>query len=578
MKFGITGRLTLILAVLGIAVSGLTGFYAYSVSRDLLVQSAQGELMTATQVLAGRIALTRQEVSRNLQVLAGMPETLASLKDQPGPGRNTTDVAGNFKQIMKVNPAYYQIRLIAATDGGIEKVRVDREGDALLDITGDDLQEKGHFLYVSETLKLKAGQTYLSQIVINHEHGAHAGQDQPTVLLATPVMDAQGAAIGVMVINVDLNGTFGLLAADLPGEFQLYLANRHGDFLIHPDKSRAFGFDRGQRVLLQDEFAQAADLVAGKTDKLLVQTDANVFGNTPLLAAFAARTTAIASDENRLFLGLAQPLKTVLQQADQLGKGILRIVMAMCLVCIVLALLLARALTRPINTMNKAIHLFSNNNEVSQLPESRQDEIGMLARSFARMQTVITQQMNDLHDSREELEHLAQFDMLTDLPNRRMFMDRLEQTLALAKRNETGFALLFVDVDSFKGFNDRMGHAAGDTVLCTVAERLRHSIRAVDTAARLGGDEFVIILDRASHRDQISAFTEKLLAALKVPIQHEGKSLHVEFSIGIGQYPDDGQDSKQVIASADRAMYRTKAGGRNGYRFAADPNTQPSLL
>ena len=237
MKFGITGRLTLILAVLGIAVSGLTGFYAYSVSRELLAQSAQTELMTATHVLAGRITLTRQEVSRNLQVLAGMPEALASLKSQSGRNRDTTDLASDFKQFLKVNPAYYQIRLISATDGGIERVRVDREGDALLDITGDALQEKGHFLYVSETLKLKAGQTYLSEIVINHERGAHAGQNQPTVLLAAPVIDLQGTAVGIIAINMNLNGMFALLASDLPTDFQLYLANHHGDLLIHPADS-----------------------------------------------------------------------------------------------------------------------------------------------------------------------------------------------------------------------------------------------------------------------------------------------------------------------------------------------------
>ncbi len=577
MKFGITARLTLLLALLGISVSGLTGFYAYSVSRTLLVQSAQTELMTSAQVLARRLDLASQEVSRNLLILAGQPEALRAL--QQDLSRDASHLAAQFKQVMAVNPGYYQVRLIAAAAGGVERVRVDRDSATLVWVTGDDLQEKGHFPYVSETLKLQAGQIYLSQIAINHERGSHAGQNQPTVLLATPLFDATGLAVGVLAINLNLNGMFALLAADIPSELQLYLANRQGDFLIHPDKSRTFGFDRGQRVLLQDEFAQAAALVAGTVDQVMVQTRANATGATPLLAAFTARNTDLsdladlAGNESRLILGLAQPVKTVLQQADRLRDGVLQIVLIMCLLCIVMALLMARAFTRPINSMNAAIHRFSQDRQVTRLPVERHDEIGMLARSFASMQTTLRKQMDDLHDKQVELEHLAQHDMLTDLPNRRMFMDRLEQTLARAKRHETGFALLFVDVDSFKSFNDRMGHAAGDTVLRIVAKRLRHSIRAADTAARLGGDEFVIILDQISHREQLAAFTEKLLQTLKAPIDYQDKSLNVEFSIGISQFPADGQSSDDIIASADRAMYRTKASGRNGYCFADDPST-----
>ncbi|MDZ7920605.1 diguanylate cyclase domain-containing protein [Rhodoferax sp.] len=576
MKFGISARLTLVLALVGLLVSGLTGFYAFNVSRTLLVQSSQDELLLSTQVLARRIALTRQEVSRNLMVLASHPASQASLQADAGSAQ--TQLATLFKVLMSANPAYLQIRLISAKDYGMERVRVDRDSGTLQVVTGDDLQEKGHFAYVSETLKLAYGETYLSPIAINHEQGSHAGLDRPTLQLATPVSDAQGQALGLLVINLDLDGLFALLSADLPEDFALYLANYQGDYLIHPDNTKTFGFDRGRRVLVQDEFAQTAALVDQTAESVLLQADQGPHAFAPLLAAFVGRTVLASSEETRLILGLARPLEGVLKQTDQLGRTIVQIVILVSLACAFLAVLVARALTHPINSMIAAVHRFSNDNKVLPLPVERSDEIGMLARSFARMQSQIRKQMDDLQDSHEELEHLAQHDMLTELPNRRMFMDRLEQAIARAQRTEEGFALLFIDVDNFKSFNDTLGHAAGDAVLKTVAQRLAANTRKIDTVARLGGDEFVAMIDKFSDRNLISAFTEKLLAALKAPMEFEGHTLCVEFSIGISQFPDDGSTAEEVINNADRAMYRTKAGGRNGYRFTSDANTQPNLL
>ena len=576
MKFGISARLTLVLALVGLLVSGLTGFYAFHVSRSLLVQSSQDELLLSTQVLARRIALTRQEVSRNLMVLASHPAAQASL--QANAGSAQTQLATLFKVLMSANPAYLQIRLISAKEHGLERVRVDRDSGTLQEVTGDDLQEKGHFAYVSETLKLAYGETYISPIAINHEQGSHAGLDRPTLQLATPVSDTQGQALGLLVINLDLDGMFALLSADLPEDFALYLANYQGDYLIHPDNTKTFGFDRGRRVLVQDEFAQTAALVDQTAESVLLQADQGPHAFAPLLAAFVGRPVLISSEETRLILGLARPLEGVLKQTDQLGRTIVQIVILVSLACAFLAVLVARALTRPINSMIAAVHRFSNDNKVLPLPVERSDEIGMLARSFARMQSQIRKQMDDLHDSHEELEHLAQHDMLTELPNRRMFMDRLEQAIARAERTEEGFALLFIDIDNFKSFNDTLGHAAGDAVLKTVAQRLAANTRRIDTVARLGGDEFVAMIDNFSDRNLISAFTEKLLAALKAPMEFEGHTLCVEFSIGISQFPDDGSTAEEVINNADRAMYRTKAGGRNGYRFTSDANTQPNLL
>ncbi len=578
MKFGIAGKLGLLLAGVSMLASGLTGFYAYQASRSMLVEAAKAELLTTTNVLGRRIGQSREEISRNLQVLASHPAALAAVQ-----GNNAAledQLATLFERVMHANPAYFQIRLISAGDNGLERVRVDRAGDRLLRVRGDDLQEKAHFSYVSGTLKLPAGTTYLSRIVINHERGAHSGLDQPSVILATPVVDDMDHAVGAMVINVDLNGAFATLTADLPRDYALFLANRNGDYLIHPDPTQTFGFDKGRRVLIQDEFPVTADIVNGKETRLLAEVHDGRYTDAPVVAAFISNKVRVSNDEDHLTLGLAQPLAAVLAQADRLGAVVLQMVAGLCLVCLALAVLVARAVTRPINSMSTSVQHFAYGHQVADLPIQRQDEIGVLARSFGHMQEEIRQQMEALEASRKELEHLARHDVLTGLPNRRAFQERLEHTLLRAQRSGERFALLFIDVDNFKSINDRWGHEGGDAALKIVALRLSTATRKADAVARMGGDEFVVLLEKPTHRDDIVVIAEKLLESVRSPILHEGQEMQVGFSIGISQYPDDGNTAAQLLSRADHAMYETKAAGRNGFRFSSSKGvpTNPTPL
>lgn len=578
MKFGIAFKLGWLLAAVSILASGVTGFYAYQASRDLLVQSAKEELLTTTKILARRITLNREDVSRNLQLMTSHPAALSAIQG-PSPA-SEEQLSLLFESLMRANPSYFQIRLISASDNGLERVRVDRTGSRVVRVSGDDLQEKGHFPYVSGTLKLPAGATFLSRIVINRERDAHAGQDQPSVILAMPVADDRGFSIGTVVVNVDLNSVFSTLAADLPKHYQLFLANHHGDFLIHPDPTQAFGFDKGRRILVQDEFSATRDLIEGNVSNVLMEVHDGRYTNAPVVAAFVGRAVKVSSEEDRFILGVAQPLALLLEPYRKLGTVILQLVVGLCLACLVLAVLVARAVTRPINTMSRAVQRFAYEHQPATLAVNRHDEIGVLARSFNHMQEEIRQQINALEASHEELEHLARHDVLTGLPNRRAFQERLEHTLARAQRSGERFALLFIDVDNFKTINDRWGHEGGDVVLKIVAQRLHATTRKADAVARVGGDEFVVLLDNPAHREDITIIAEKLLDSVRSPILYGGQELHVGFSIGISQHPEDGNTSAALMARADQAMYETKSAGRNGFRFwsgKAQP-TSPAAL
>ncbi|MBI5463231.1 MAG: diguanylate cyclase [Gammaproteobacteria bacterium] len=166
----------------------------------------------------------------------------------------------------------------------------------------------------------------------------------------------------------------------------------------------------------------------------------------------------------------------------------------------------------------------------------------------------------------ERIRHMAHYDALTDLPNRALFYDRLYQAVAFAKREAQQMALLFIDLDRFKAINDELGHAVGDLLLQSVAERLRACVRESDTLARLAGDEFTVILPRVESEQDAQAVAEKILSALSAPYSLEGHEVLAGASIGIAFCPRDAEDADGLVKCADAAMYAVKAQGRNAWR------------
>jgi diguanylate cyclase (GGDEF)-like protein/PAS domain S-box-containing protein len=166
-----------------------------------------------------------------------------------------------------------------------------------------------------------------------------------------------------------------------------------------------------------------------------------------------------------------------------------------------------------------------------------------------------------------EMSHLAQHDILTDLPNRILLKDRLNQAIATARRNNTQVAVLFLDLDGFKHINDSLGHAVGDKLLQSVATRLVSCARRSDTVSRQGGDEFVVLLSEIKHPADAGIAARKIIAALSTPHVVDQHELYVTASIGLSTYPDDGRDTESLIKTADTAMYQAKEKGRNNYQF-----------
>jgi diguanylate cyclase (GGDEF)-like protein len=166
-----------------------------------------------------------------------------------------------------------------------------------------------------------------------------------------------------------------------------------------------------------------------------------------------------------------------------------------------------------------------------------------------------------------QLKHWAQYDFLTDLPNRMLLNDRLTQAIASAGRYRHLLAVLFLDLDSFKQVNDSLGHAIGDGLLKAVGARLLAGVRKSDTVSRQGGDEFVVVLSSIERSEDAALTATKLIAAINAPYSIDQHDLHVSGSIGISIYPTDGVEAEALIQNADNAMYHAKEHGSNNYLF-----------
>ncbi|HEY2324251.1 MAG TPA: EAL domain-containing protein [Thermoanaerobaculia bacterium] len=178
--------------------------------------------------------------------------------------------------------------------------------------------------------------------------------------------------------------------------------------------------------------------------------------------------------------------------------------------------------------------------------------------------------ISDRKRAEEQIEFHAYHDVLTHLPNRRLFTDRLALGINRARRNGRSLAVMFIDLDHFKSVNDTLGHTAGDELLLEMSARLRECIREDDTVARLGGDEFTIILSDLRHPEDAAHVAQKILETVQQPMTISGMPIELSASIGIALYPVDGFDVETLLRNADSAMYRAKESGRNNYQLCTE--------
>ena len=260
-------------------------------------------------------------------------------------------------------------------------------------------------------------------------------------------------------------------------------------------------------------------------------------------------------------------LSSDLQDLQKRQKRLLQVASVLLLLALLVgglsASLLQRKISKPVSELALAMHNVTVEHHFeTRVKVSGSDEIAQLGTGFNAMLSELQRREDAQKNAEAKLQFQALNDALTGLPNRRLFSDRLSQTLARARREKSMVALLYIDLDGFKLVNDSLGHSLGDALLVQVAARLQSRVRQSDTLARLGGDEFTVILGRLHAKEDAALVARSLLDVLATPFLINDHQLTIGASIGISLFPD-ARDAAEILQQADSAMYAAKREGKN---------------
>ncbi|MBA2593027.1 MAG: diguanylate cyclase [Pseudomonadota bacterium] len=232
--------------------------------------------------------------------------------------------------------------------------------------------------------------------------------------------------------------------------------------------------------------------------------------------------------------------------------------------------LLPRALRYAIERYRSEAALRAAHDEIEQRIKVRTAE---LSQANAALEVEVAERRR----AEERLAHLANYDALTELPNRRHFYERAQQAIGRAQRHGTRLALMLVDLDNFKLVNDTLGHDQGDVLLRAVASRMKDCLRVEDTLARISGDEFTVLLEDLGAAREVAKTARRLVQSLAAPVTLDHHEISIGASLGISIFPADGADLSTLMKDADTAMYRAKRQGKNAYRFFTEDMNREAM-
>jgi diguanylate cyclase (GGDEF)-like protein len=443
-----------------------------------------------------------------------------------GDGKAVGDMEREYLQLARNRRDYARIRYIDAS--GMEEARVDGRDGQVAAVREDRLQDMSQRYYFKECLALGRGDIYLSPMDIDAENGTVARPARPMLRIGTPVFDSRERKRGIVLINYDARPLLERIRrAGASSGGQTMLLNRRGYWLLGPDRDKEWGFmapktrDVSFAMELPDEW------------KWMLSRERGQVGTANGLFTFA--TVRPLADMRQFGMRLHRAAGG--SPADKLSSSYFWVLVSR---------VPPEALARHARTL--LLKLFTGGGALFVLI------------AFGAWHLALAVSRRQQYE--EQLVAAAMFDALTGLPNRKLFFDRLEASLALSARYARRLALLYLDLDGFKEVNDTMGHEAGDELLKRVGALLAGSVRKSDTVARLGGDEFVVMLNEVTNLGDAALVGEKLVSALRAPIGLKTGPATISASVGVSVYPENGESAELLLQKADQAMYASKHKGK----------------
>ncbi len=408
-RISLAVKIGLVFSSILLLATGFVGFLVFSQTRDRFEATSFERMNHAVALLESRFAASLSAIGDDIEFLAHSPAVKGITRAHQAGGRD--DVTGLTSEqwiqqlaeicaaLLKSRPSYFQARLIGTEDGGRELLRIEQDVYRQRRVPEEQLQRKGDRDYFRHTIALPPRTVYLSDIDLNREYGRISYPLTPTIRVATPVYDRAGGAFGIIVINVDLHYLLRELRVIAGPYADLHLVNHRGDYLAHPDSARTFGFDRGRIERLQDDYPQSMPLFLGESNELQLVRQADSDDRKVL---HLRRFNPFNDSWRFLLLGLSTPYSRMVADADVIHRRSITLTVGIALLGLVLTLVFARYLTRPLSQITRAVQGFGEGEGRSLLPVERSDEFGALALAFRRLSDRITSQFGKLeHEIRE---------------------------------------------------------------------------------------------------------------------------------------------------------------------------------
>lgn len=529
-KLLITRYFLITFLIIGSILAGTISILYNLETKDYISQLEVEERVNV-RLLTQHITSSMGDVVSDLKFLSGQNELLHMFES--GDESYGDEIAREYLLFSRQKNKYDQIRFI--DDTGMEKVRVNfNNGDPAL-IPESDLQSKGSRYYFRDTIGLSKGEIFVSPLDLNKEKGEIEKPLKPMIRFGVPVFDNAGRKRGIVILNYLGDRFITPIRVESRLSYgDIMLVNSDGYWLCSPNEADEWGFmieERKGRKFSTDFPEEWGNI--SSSEAVQISNAKGLFTSATVYPFKEGLDSGTGSSE-----GYSDSEKNVNYQEyywkiisyipdHKLRSG-------------------TRGLLVKLFFLTVLLFLFA------AVPS------WFIAQSMARRK---------LHQA--ELYRSANYDKLTDLPNRSLFLDRLNQVFNQSKRYERKFALLFIDLDGFKSVNDTFGHDAGDELLIKVAEKLLICVRESDTVARLGGDEFTVILSTIESSINAEQVAGKIIETLAVPFTIKGNDVQIGASIGVSIYPDNGDDTEILLKKADDAMYLAKKEGKNDYRVSA---------
>ena len=550
LVMSIRTKLILAFMIFSIIPMGFVALHLYNEATTRIQATTVGHLEELAKLKSDEITRYFDQVkidlvsAQDFVVLRSNIPTLLSLKNRPDDPRYRA-----AKNMLDIQIIKY------ATDHHINDIDVlSQDGTVIYSKDSDDtehIERETHS--VAALLREGKKNYYFTDIFRKTENGV----SMDFMLASAPLNDLNGQFIGIIVFELNLNTFFSHIQSTtgLGKSGETLIVKRAGDSVRFLNPLRHKLEPSGHSVKIGGQRAIPAQLAASG------QTGSGITRDYRGMEVVAAWRTIPAVDWGIVVkTDAAEAFAPVTGLRDDLlAAGALAFVLGMFF-----SLWMAHSMSQPVRALQKAAEELGHGNLEYQVPVVSNDELGQLSRTFNRM--VVN--LREITASRDQIRHLANHDALTGLPNRLLLEDRLQQALIEGRREDEIVAVMFLDLDGFKGVNDTYGHEAGDVLLKQVAIRLLHCVRERDTVARLGGDEFVIVFINVKGLSNVEMIARKIVRSFERSFNISGFTLNVSTSIGVSLYPHHAVSSDELMQLADEAMYQAKRSGKNRFCIA----------